>query len=172
MTQSSASNVKVLYQLSVTKECVEKAGCLYRSQPMLREVLENPTVSVNSKKSIIEKIFSQETFDKNFVSFLKWLCDNGRADEIEELFREYASYWDYKNDILIGEAVFSKEPSSEEVLSIKDFLEQKYQKKKIIIHTNCDPELLGGTLLKVGHEEYDFSCQGRFMQLKGMLTGR
>lgn len=172
MTQSAMNNAVVLYELSITRDCVEAAEQIYTCVPMLKEVFIDPTVSPDRKNNIITKIFHQDEFPTAMIHFMEYMCSHGQMDELEDVFEAFYTYWDKKNNILRAEIIYSKELPEEEVPRLEKFLEHKYPGQKVIFQMTKDQDILGGTVLRVGHEEYDASYEGRLRQLERKLIGR
>ncbi len=172
MTQEAVNNAIVLFELSVKREVVDAAQKLYVSQPVLKEILESPVVPLNNKHNIIDAIFTSDGYPKELCNFLKIMSNYGQIDELEEIFKAYFKYWDEKNNVLRAELFFPKEPEETEIDQVKEFLAAKYPDKQIILEVKTDPKIIGGLLIRVNQEEYDWSYEGRLNQLERKLTGR
>lgn len=172
MTQEAINNAIVLYELSVKRETVDAAKKLYESEPALKKALESPVVPLNKKHNIIDGIFKSADYPKELCNFLKIMSDYGQIDELEEIFQAYYKYWDEKNNVLRAELFFPKMPEDKEIEQAKEFLAEKYPDKQTIAEVKTDPEMIGGLLIRVNQEEYDWSYEGRLKQLERKLTGR
>ena len=60
-------------------------------------------------------------------------------------------------------------PSEEQKKGMEAFLCGKYGAKKANIEVSQDPALLGGFILRVGSDEYDWSMRGRLNRLEQRL---
>lgn len=172
MTQTAMNNARVLYELSISRECIENAESIYSMESGLSKVLEDPTLLAEEKTRIIGRVFTEPEFPVLFTNFLKVTCNHGQIDQLRDIFTAYYEYWDVKNDILRVECVYFKEIEDDVMADIKGYLTKKYPEKKLIYHVVVDPEILGGVVIKVGNEEYDWSYEGKFRQLERILTGR
>ncbi len=172
MMQQAMNNAKVLYQLSLSREDVEKADQLYHMEPELRKVLTNPVIPYENKEKIIDHIFSLDDLPEKFKNFLKVICAHGQIDELDDIFKAYYDYWDEKHDILRAELFYADRPEEKEIERAEKFLMGKYPDKKIVVAEKTDSNLLGGLLIRIGHEEYDWSYNGLLNQLEKKLTGR
>ena len=63
-------------------------------------------------------------------------------------------------------------PDNEQLGKIKEFLAKKYNTKieQIKVELIEEPELLGGFIIRVGNQEYDWSMRGRLQQMKQQMT--
>ena len=97
MTQAAINNAKVLYQLPVEREVVEKADELIFLTPELLEVLENPTIAEAKKYEIIERVCALAQMPQMMVSFLKMMSHLGECDIMRQIFdaKSYHAGADY-----------------------------------------------------------------------------
>lgn len=172
MTQAAMNNAKVLYELSISRDIVEKAESIYNMESSLSVVLEDPTVLLTHKIGIIEAVFSEAEFPVLFTNFLKVTCIHGQIDELRDIFKAYYEYWDLKNDILRVRCIYFKEIEEDILEDIKEYFSGKYPDKKLFYTVETDPEIIGGVVIHVGNEEYDWSYEGKIRQLERILTGR
>ena len=171
MTKEAVNNAKALYSLSVGYEKVQEAEKFYASFPVLKKVLSDPTVSVEKKYKIIDKIFDKSGFDGILKNFFKVLCKNGIINQAEDIFKAYYDIWDEEHNIIKAEAVFYKEPTEKEFENIKNMLKEKYPKGKIVIDKKTDKSLLGGYVINIKNTVTDRSYKGYLNQLREKLTG-
>lgn len=172
MMQQAMNNAKVLYQLSVSKEDVETADRLYHTEPELKKVLASPIVPNEKKEKIIEQVFALENLPELLRNFLKVVCAHRQIDELDDIFKAYYEYWDEKHDILRAELSYAVKPEQTEIERAEKFLTKKYPGKQIIFAEKVDESLLGGMLIRIDNEEYDWSYDGLLNQLERKLTGR
>lgn len=172
MTQAAVNNAKVLYRLSAKREDVEKAEQLFFLTPELQKTLENPTIPNAKKNEIIDRVFALEEMPEVITNFVKMMCRIGYCDEMRDIFKAFYQYWDKENHILRAEFISAGEPVKEEVEEAEQLLQSKYPEEKIELTKKVDESLLGGYVVKVLHQEYDRSYEGRLRQLERKLTGR
>lgn len=172
MMQQAMNNAKVLYQLSVSREDVETAEQLYHMESELKKVLADPTVTLKKKEHIIEQVFSLTELSELLRNFLKVICAHRQIDELDDIFEAYYEYWDEMHDILRAELSYAEKPEQTELEQAEKFLMNKYPGKQFVFNEKIDENLLGGILIRVGHEEYDWSYCGMLNQLERKLTGR
>ncbi|MFV0467272.1 MAG: ATP synthase F1 subunit delta [Lachnospiraceae bacterium] len=172
MTQEAMNNAIVLFELGVERKDVEEAERIYKLTPELQSIFSNPTIVYREKQKLVQDIFEKEDFSLIFINFLKELCKNYMIDKMDEIFDYYYQYWDTKNRIINATLAYASEPEQDKKDEILLFLEQKYPDQKIQMKEEKRPELLGGFVLYVGHEEYDWSFDGSLKQLERKLTRR
>lgn len=172
MTQATVNNAKVLYRLSAKREDVERAEKLFFLTPELQKTLENPMVPNTKKYEIIDRVFALEDLPDVIIKFVKTMCRIGYCDEMQNIFKAFYQYWDKENHIIRAEFISAGEPVDEEVEEAERLLQSKYPEEKIELTKKVDESLLGGYIVRISHEEYDRSYEGRLRQLERKLTGR
>lgn len=172
MTQAAINNAKVLYQLHIEREVVEKADKLIFLTPELLEVLENPTIAEAKKHEIIERVCALAQMPQMMVSFLKMMSHLGECDIMRQIFDAYYAYWDEQNHIIRAQIIFAGEPDAATREEAEQLLQKKYPDYKIVMTESVDETLLGGYIVRMKNEEYDRSYEGRLRQLERKLTGR
>ena len=105
-------------------------------------------------------------------NFLKVVCKYQRMDLIEDIFAAYDRYCDEQNQVLNAVLTCTVPPSEEQKKGMEAFLCKKYGAKKAKIEVCQDQALLGGFILRVGSDEYDWSMKGRLNRLEQRLTWR
>ena len=172
MTQAAVNNAKVLYQLSVERQDVEKAQQLFFMTPKLQETLEDPTIPLAKKYDIIEKVFGLEETPEKITDFVKMMCKLGNIGQMHDIFESFYRYWDEKNHILRAELISAQTATEEEANEAEKLLQSKYPNEKIYLTRKVDESLLGGYVIRTLHKEYDRSYEGRLRQLERKLTRR
>lgn len=172
MTQTAVNSAIVLYQLSVNRQDVERAQEIFFMTPKLQETLENPTLSLNKKYDIIQKIFTLENTPKIIIDFIKTMCKLGNCGQMKDIFDAFYHLWDKKNHILRAKLITAKKASKDTVEKATQLLQSKYPGEKIDLTQTIDASLLGGYMIKTLHKEYDRSYEGQLRQLERKLTRR
>lgn len=172
MTQEAINNGIVLYELGLSREQVEESLRVMKLVPELLDVLRSPVIASEKKHAVIDAVYSRYDCPKKLVNFIKVMCDHNELSEIEDIYAAYYDYWDEKNNIKRVSCIFSKDSDCDEMEEIQDFLREKYAGKELIFKTCIDPEILGGVIVRVGHEEYDWSFENRIRQLEKIIRGQ
>lgn len=167
MTQTSISYATVLYELKTDRAAVERTEQILKEVPEVQKALVDPTVSMETKHRLVERIFPEE-----MQNFLKTMCDHHQAAEAEEIFRAYREYAGKKEGILTATLFYVTMPGEEQLEKIRQFLCRKYQCRDARIELVESPELIGGFILKTGSSEYDWSLKGRLQQLTHKMIRR
>lgn len=158
---------KVLYELNMNREAIQKTEEIFAEVPQLRDVFSNPTIREEQKFKVIDRVFPEE-----IRNFLKVACRHHRMDLIGDIFKAYHQYCDEQNKILKAVLTCVEPPSEVQLNKMKAFLCEKYDAVKADIEIIQDKALLGGFVLRVGCDEFDWSLQGRLNRLEQKLTRR
>lgn len=172
MTQAALNNAIVLYRLAIERQDVEDAQKIYFMTPKFQEILENPTIPLDKKYEIVEKVYKLEKTKKPMIDFIKMMCKLGYAGQMKDIFEAYYKYWDEKNHILRAKLISAVPATNEEVEDAYKLLQSKYPNDKISMTQSVDETLLGGYIIKILNEEYDRSYEGRIRQLERKLIRR
>lgn len=171
MTQEAINRGIVLYELGLAREQVEESLRILKLVPELLEVLRSPVIASEKKHAVIDEVYSRCDSPKALINFIKVMCDHRELEEIEDIYKAYYDYWDEKNNIKRVRCIFAREADCGRLDEIKEFLWEKYKGKKLIFETCIDPRILGGIIVQIGHEEYDWSFEDRIRQLEKVIRG-
>lgn len=167
MTQTAAKYARVLWDLKIPEEIINETLRIYQQEPALKQVLENPTVYVEKKNAIVERIFPKE-----MQGFIKILCRYSDMEYLEESIQAYRVYANEHNHILNVELRYVTLPNEKQLEGMKRFLCEKYEAEGVDLHMMQDPSLMGGFILTADGQEYDWSLKGRISNLKEKLSRR
>ena len=146
---------RVLYEVGVPKEVVQKTREIFEEVPQLHEIFANPTIELQKKMNVVDRVFPKE-----IRNFLKVACRYQRMNLIEQ------------NQVLNAVLTCIQPPTEEQKKGMEAFLCKKYGAKSAKIEVRQDKALLGGFILRVGSDEYDWSMKGRLNRLEQRLTWR
>lgn len=160
MTKSALEYAKLLAGLHVSAEAVRETRDLLDLVPQLRIDLENPVLDIEKKHVEIE-----ETFPVSIRNFLKVICDNQDFSMLEDVFAAYETLDTTEPEHLKAELRYVVPPTEEQLAKIKTFLTKKHKNATLEIQTMQDESLLGGFVIRVGNQEYDWSMKSRLEKL-------
>lgn len=147
---------RVLFDMDIPAEAVEETRTIFAEVPQLTDIFTNPTIPMSKKMDVIDRIFPKE-----MRNFLKNTCAYRRMGLIEEIFAAYDRYKDAQAGTIHAVLTCVTPPDGEQAKGIEAFLCKKYGSKRADIDIRKDDALLGGFVLRVGSDEYDWSMKGR-----------
>ena len=150
-----------LCDLPVTEAMVADMREQFAENPLLHAALMDPTVDRKEKEAIINRLFPQE-----FRTFLIRTSEEGAIGQIGEICDEFLKLRDERNRILSASLTCVNEPGPEQLEKIRTFILKKYNCKDVKLTIEKDDSLIGGFVLQVGDQVYDWSLKNRMQELR------
>lgn len=166
MIQAAVDYANDLKKAETPKEILKQVKDILEAVPQIRLDFEDPTVLLEKKHMVIDRVFPKE-----IRSFLKVLCDNDDFklwDEISQAFAELDRTPLAKEEQAV--LIYVTPPTEEQLAGIRKFLEKEFNNPDISIECEEDASLKSGFILRVGTKEYDWSERGRIAQLEHKLA--
>lgn len=166
MTQAVVDYATSLYKAGTSKESLQQVKGILEAVPQVRIEFEDPTVTIEKKHLVIDRVFPKEVRD-----FLKILCDNGDFNlfdsvcsalvELEKTPEQTESQ---------AQLIYVTPPTEEQLYGIRRFLGKETGDPDIELVMTEDASLKSGFILRVGAKEYDWSESGRIAQLESTIS--
>lgn len=147
---------KISADLNSINEILSQSKDLY-------EILINPVVSIENKKEIIDRVFSNE-IDALIINFLKILVDKNRFNAFDEIISSYNKAIDKVNNISRVDVTSAVEMNDEAKNKLKNKLEEK-MKLNVILNLNVNPDIIAGLVIKIGDNVIDMSLKHKLEDL-------
>ena len=166
MTQAAIDYATSLRKTETPKELLQQVKDVLEAVPQVRSEFEDPTVSIEKKHLIIDRVFPKEIRD-----FLKILCDNmdfGLFDEICTAYDELGRKPEAKENQ--AQLIYVTAPTDEQLEGIKAFLAKEFHNPDMEITLKEDKSIKSGFVLRVGTREFDWSEKGRIEQLENRIA--
>ena len=129
----------------------------------LNEVLINPTISLENKKEIIEKVFSQDV-DVLIINLLKVIVDKGRFSIVPDVISSYGKALDNVNNISRVNVISAVEMTEEAKNRLQIKLEEKL-KKSVVLDIEIDSNIIAGLIIRMGDNIVDMSLKHKLEDL-------
>lgn len=166
MIQTAIDYASELHKTGMSHEELSSVKDIFDVVPQVKEELSDPTVSLEKKHLVIQKVFS-----KNVRNFLQLLCDNDDIslfDEVCKALKELEMTPEQKESTAV--LTYVEAPSDEQLAGIKSFIAKEFRNQNIRLEMVQDASLKSGFVLKVGSKEYDWSEKARIEQLKSSIA--
>ena len=166
MTQAAIDYATSLRKTETPKELLQQVKDVLEAVPQVRSEFEDPTVSIEKKHLIIDRVFPKEIRD-----FLKILCDNmdfGLFDEICTAYDELERKPEAKENQ--AQLIYVTAPTDEQLEGIKAFLAKEFHNPDMELTLKEDKSIKSGFVLRVGTREFDWSEKGRIEQLENRIA--
>jgi F-type H+-transporting ATPase subunit delta len=150
-------------------DLIDAVAAAVETTPQIQGVLMSPRVPKSEKSRILGAALKD--VPREFVLFLQALVKRGRQQLLREIAAEYHTLLDVKfNRVRAG--VTLARPADESLKqSIQDRLSQQLG-KEVLATFSVDPEILGGTVVRVGERIHDGSIRRRMTRLRRQLVTR
>ncbi|HYX28831.1 MAG TPA: ATP synthase F1 subunit delta [Pyrinomonadaceae bacterium] len=142
---------------------------MMRSNPNLREVFANPTIALDKKRKVLNRVIELSRPRATTVNFLKVLVQNQRLTELTEINQKLVQLLDERAG-LVAATVTTARPIPKEVHDRLSSTLTSLTGKKVRIDFVTDPNLIGGVVTRIGSTVYDGSVRNQLEQLKHRMA--
>ncbi len=143
---------------------------MFQANPALPEVFRNPTIALDKKRAVLNKLIERAKPRPTTANFLKVLLQNQRLTELDEINKKFAELLDVRAGMVAATVTTAR--------SVPENAQQKLQAKllsltgkKVRINFTTDPELIGGLVTRIGSTVYDGSVRNHLQQIKEKMAG-
>lgn len=137
------------------------------TSPEVQAVLMSPRVPKAKKAQVLAGALRNTP--REFVLFLQAVAKRGRQQLLREISDEYVALVDVKLNRVHAGVTLAKEPSEPVRQSIQQELSRRLG-KAVIPTFSVEPQILGGTIVRIGDRVYDGSLRRRMVRLRRQLT--
>ena len=133
----------------------------------LQNVLNNPSISDETKFSIIDEVFHRD-IDKKIVDFIKVLIEKKRFNELDGITEAYKKELDNIKNIQRVDVISAISLNDD----FKNRITEKLQKrlnKDIIANWIVNEEIIGGLVVKINDDIIDSSLKNKLENLSKNL---
>jgi F-type H+-transporting ATPase subunit delta len=159
----AAGEAKVLLQVMKDIELIMNVF----SNLDFRVVLESPVVKTSDKKKVVEKLFSGKISDLS-MTFFNLLLTNKRESHLQDIARNFKTYFKENQGILSAEIVVSEAIEKSQTENFRELLKKAFN-SEIELETTLKPGILGGFILRVEDEQFDASVSSSLSKIKRQL---
>jgi F-type H+-transporting ATPase subunit delta len=132
-------------------------------------VFENPTISTERRKDLLNKVGDALKLDTPIRNFVGILIDRNRLDSLDEVISTYAGLLDERLGVVQAHvtSALALDAAQQDQVAAKL---QALTGKKVKMEISVDPALIGGIVAKVGSTIYDGSLRTQLQTFKESLT--
>lgn len=154
-----------------TKEMDRQLGdfmATFAASKELREVLENPSLKLESKLKVLDAIAPRIGMAKQMRNFIAVLMQNDRTRSLDSIVAEYRKEINLRLGIGEVEITSVRELTAEEKSKV-EARAASLAGVRVQASYKQDPSLLGGVVLRIGDTVYDGSVRGSLEGLREKL---
>jgi F-type H+-transporting ATPase subunit delta len=148
-------------------DLIDAVAAAVEQTPRVQAVLMSPRVSKAEKARLLGGALRE--VPREFVLFLQALVKRGRQQLLREISTEYMNLLDQKLDRVRAGVTLARDADEKLKRSIQESLSRQLGKQVIPAFT-VDPEILGGTIVRVGERVLDGSLRRRMTKLRRQLV--
>ena len=143
---------------------------MLQSNPNLGEVFANPTVALDQKRAVLNRLIKLAQPRPTTANFLKVLLQNQRLTELGEINRKFAQVLDERAGV-VAATVTTARPVPEDAHERLRTTLLSLTGKQVRIDFVTDPELIGGVVTRIGSTVYDGSVRNQLQQVREKMIG-
>ena len=143
---------------------------MLQSSSNLQEVFRNPTIALDKKRAVLNKLIERGQPRPTTANFLKVLLQNQRLTELGEINQKFAEILDVRAGMVAAIVTTAR--------AVPENAQQKLHAKlstltgkKVRIDFTTDPDLIGGLVTRIGSTVYDGSVRNHLQQIKEEMAG-
>ena len=164
MTLTAEKYATDLVNSGIGNDILKEVSDILDAVPEIRVDFEDPTVALERKHIIIDRVFPEE-----IRNCLKLLCDNQDFALWDDICKYCKNAGKSQKKEETATLIYVTKPNEEQLSGIRAFLEKEYHNPDMDLTLEEDPSIKSGFILRVGTKEYDWSEKGRIEQLKSSL---
>jgi F-type H+-transporting ATPase subunit delta len=170
----SARYAKAIYEYAAAQEeeetVYEEMKCLVKSFqafPLIKETMENPTVSSLEKEKILATA-AGISISRSFSQFLNLLRANHRETFVMHIALMFGDYYRKQKRIVSGKLV-TAEPVMAGVIEKMKTLIIAGSDRSVDFEVETDPDLVGGFIIEVDSNLLDASVKSQLNEIRYQL---
>ena len=147
-------------------ELIDAVAGAVETTPEVQAVLMSPRVPKAEKARLLGAAL--EGAPRQFVLFLQAVVKRGRQRVLREITTEYQRLLDLKNNRVRAGVTLARPADASLQRDIQAALSRQLG-KEVLASFHVDPEILGGTVVRIGERIHDGSVRRRLTKLRRML---
>ena len=113
---------------------------------------------------------SKPEIQKSVIDFARYIYKERKWKLTGKIIESFEKIYNQKNGIIEAEVVTAEKLSAAVEKKVKDYIEEKYGAKKVVLKNAIDQKIKGGMILRVGDEVVDGSVKGKLNELRNILV--
>ncbi|MDR7898274.1 ATP synthase F1 subunit delta [Thermosynechococcus sp. JY1334] len=142
---------------------------LLASSSELQQFLANPLIKPEAKKNVLRQL-TVEKVHGYFLNFLMLLVDRRRINFLGPICEQYRALVRKLRNVVLAEVTSAVELNDDQRRAVVEKVKAMTGAADVELVTACDPELIGGVVIKVGSQIFDASLRGQLRRLSLTLA--
>ena len=161
MIQNIEKYLDALFSAHASVSSLEEALNTVKSNAELKEIFNDPNVTLEEKKNVCKELFAPSVND-----FVAELAASGKIDNLGEIVEAYISQLNKQNNVAEATITCVTEPDDEQLKGIKEFVCKQENANDAVIKVVKDDSLIGGFIVTLGDKQFDFSIKKKLDGIK------
>lgn len=153
------------------KQQLEDFLAIYRANPALREVFEDPSIPQEQKVHALDALAQRTGLSGTIRNFLAVITAHERLGELGSIVSAYLELADRDSGIAEAEVTSARPLDEAGRRTLEDGIARLTGESRVRATYREDASLLGGAIVKVGSTVYDGSVRGQLEQMRQRLSG-
>ena len=133
-------------------------------------LLSSPVVSPSKKQAVLTQLLDKANADQLTRLYVKLLIEKGREVDMLGILKEFNEQYKRIKHISTVKLTSAAPLSADTLEAIKrELIDSHKTESKVELHTQIDPELIGGFILEFDGKVYDASVAHKLKNLKDEL---
>ena len=142
---------------------------MLQSHDNLRTSFANPTIPLDQKRAVLNRLIELSRPRKTTTNFLKVLLQNQRLTELSEINVKLEQVLDERAGLVAATVTTARTMPADVSARLESTL-TSVTGKKVRIDFVTDPDLIGGVVTRIGSTVYDGSVRNQLQQIKERMT--
>jgi len=143
---------------------------LIRLNPNLQEVFRNPTVALDQKRAVLNKLIERARPRQTTANFLKLLLQNQRLTELGDINRKFIEILDERAGMIAATVTTARTVPKSSQQQLQATL-TSLTSRKVRLNFEIDADLIGGLVTRIGSTVYDGSVRNHLQRIKEKMAG-
>jgi F-type H+-transporting ATPase subunit delta len=144
---------------------------LYKGSDDLRNVLRNPSIVLDERKSLIRALAKRLGSSATMINFMQLLLDKDRIQSLPLIERAFESLADKQAGRIRAHVTTAKKLSPAQEARMKAVL-GKLTGKTVVVETAVDEGVVGGVVTRICGKVYVGSISTQLSILHGQIAGK
>jgi len=153
-----------------TLEELHALSALLVANPDLRRVWDNPAITGEQKRGVLDGIGKREGLSREVRNFVAVLIDRGRMHFFDAIVTQLAQELDARMGFAEAQITSARDLSDAEKRALEGQVE-KLTGKRVRAKYARDSAILGGAIVRVGSTIYDGSVLGQLQRIREQIAG-
>jgi F-type H+-transporting ATPase subunit delta len=143
---------------------------MFQANAGLMEVFRNPTIALDKKRAVLNKLIERTRPALTTSNFLKVLLQNQRLTELGEINTRFAEILDERAGMIAATVTTARSAPEPAQQKLQDKL-RSMTGKQVRINFTTDPDLIGGLVTRIGSTVYDGSVRNHLLLVRQKMAG-